>query len=221
MPINPYMNFSQYNSDSSLNSEQSLMQDLIIECIQIHGMEIYYIPRTLNKIDQIFGEDILSSFDKYYPVEVYFDSNLGFNGEGNFLTKFGLEIRKEASLLLSASRFNEVSGTLNSRPLEGDLIYIPMSKDLWEIKYADFHPENFFFQLGKTPVWKLTIERFVYSNENIVTGNTEIDNISDVLQRSDGTLTKEKFNDNAAIQTESNAIVDFSETDPFSEENRY
>jgi hypothetical protein len=173
MPVNPYYNHLQFNNVN----EQELVEDLIIESIRNYGMDVYYIPMTNNKLDRLFGEDVLKSFETSYLMEMYFDTPAGFGG-GNFLKLQGLQIGKETSFVVSAKRFTEELQTTPGeyvRPKEGDLIYAPLTKDLWEIKFADH--EHIFYQLGKVYVWKLNVEKFQYSSETIDTGVDLIDSI--------------------------------------------
>ena len=41
MPINTYLNSYEFEN------EQNLMDDLIVECNEIYGVEMYYVPRIL------------------------------------------------------------------------------------------------------------------------------------------------------------------------------
>jgi len=164
------------------------MEDLVIESIKMYGVAVHYIPRTFVKLDRLFGEDVLSQFDKTYPIEMYFDSVSGFEGDRNFLSKFGLEIRKQANFVVAKRRFTQVvkydgawSIPRNAqdddpvRPMEGDLIYFPITNDLWEIRFVDH--ESVFYQLGNFYIWRLTVEKFVNSSETINTGVPEIDEL--------------------------------------------
>jgi hypothetical protein len=173
--INQYYNHLSFDN----TNEQNLYEDLVIESIQNYGMDVYYIPKTLNKLDRIFGEDVLKSFDKTYTIEMYFNTPSNFDG-GAFLSEFGYQIGKISSFIVAAKRFTEEyqsSPGVYVRPMEGDLIYSPLTKDLWEITEASH--EHIFYQMGKVYVWKLTVEKFQYSSERISTGITKIDEIED------------------------------------------
>ena len=160
-------------------SEQNLVNDLTIESIKIHGHDMVYIPRTLVQEDKIFGEDVLSKFEEGNTIEMYIESVDGFEGEGDFISKFGLEIRDTVSLIVSRSRFESVMAhdADITRPREGDLIFFPFSKGLFEIKFVEH--ENPFYQQGKLYTYKLSCELFNYSQETIDTGYTEVDNVED------------------------------------------
>ena len=160
-------------------SEQDLVDSLTVESIKIHGYDMVYIPRTLIQEDKIFGEDVLSKFEEGNTIEMYIESVDGFEGEGDFISKFGLEIRDTISLVVSRSRFETVmshDGTI-TRPREGDLIYFPFSKGLFEIKFVEH--ENPFYQQGKLFTYKLSCELFKYSQEDIDTGYSEVDSVED------------------------------------------
>ena len=155
------------------NNEQKVVEDLTIEAIKIHGQDMVYIPRTLVNKDEIFGEDTISKFANGIQLEMYIESVDGFEGDGDFISKFGLEIRDSVSFVVSKKRFQQEVAT--TRPLEGELIYFPMTKGLFEIKFVEH--ENPFYQLGKLYTYKLSCELFQYSQEDIETGWSDIDEI--------------------------------------------
>ena len=169
MTINSYF--------SRQNSERNVVEDLTIESIKIHGLDMVYIPRTLVNEDTLFGEDTLSKFTEGNNIEMYVDSVDGFDGDGDFISKFGLEIRDSVSLVVSKKRFNEVLGHVTTIPREGDLIYFPLSNGLFEIKFVEH--ENPFYQLGKLYTYKLSCELFTYSQEQIDTGFSDVDSLED------------------------------------------
>lgn len=161
-------------------SEKNLLANLIAESIQVYGHDMYYIPRKIVKLDRILNEDVLSNFPDAYMIEMYVESVDGFEGEGKLITKFGLEIRDQLTLVVSVHRWNQLVGRFgypveSVRPHEGDLIYVPMTKGLFEIKFVE--DKKPFFQLNNTPTYKLIVELFEYQNSNIDTGVAEIDDI--------------------------------------------
>lgn len=167
------MSVSTYFSKFDHANEQNLYEDIIIESIRIYGMDCYYIPRTLNKVDNIFGEDVLSSFTSSYPIEMYIKNVNGFEGEGDFISRFGLEIRDQITFSVARRRFQSLG--LGIRPKEGDLIYFPLTKHLFEIRFVEH--EAFFYQTGRLQTFDITCEKFEYSDETIDTGIGEIDQI--------------------------------------------
>ena len=171
MAKNPYFKYR--------GSEQSLVNDLTIEAIKIHGQDMVYIPRTYVDIDQLFGEDVLSKFEEGNYIEMYIDSYDGFEGEGDFIAKFGLEIRDSITLIVSKQRFEQtMSHDSNiTRPREGDLIYFPLSKSIFEIKFVEH--ENPFYQVGSLYTYKLSCDLFRYSHEEINTDFSDIDSAED------------------------------------------
>tara|TARA_Y100000593_G_scaffold90859_1_gene178227 strand:- start:98 stop:943 length:846 start_codon:yes stop_codon:yes gene_type:complete len=167
------------------NNEQRVVEDLTIESIQIHGQDMVYIPRTLVNQDEIFGEDTISTFTSGTEIEMYIESVDGFEGDGDFISKFGLEVRDSMSLVVSKKRFQqELSMT---RPKEGDLIYFPMTNGLFEIKFVEH--ENPFYQLGKLYTYKLSCELFQYSQEDIDTGWSDVDKAESQNRSTEFTLT--------------------------------
>lgn len=165
-------------------SEQHLLEDIVIESMKIFGHDVYYIPRKIVQLDRILNEDYLSSFEKAFKIEMYVESVDGFEGDGKLVSKFGLEIRDQVTLIVSRRRWNGLIGrygyTENSaRPREGDLIFFPMTSGLFEIKWVE--DKLPFFQLNNVPTFKLVCEVYEYSNENINTGVPEVDNVQNAV----------------------------------------
>lgn len=174
-----------YFNNFAFTQEQRLIEDLIIESIKIYGIEVKYMPRTLVAEDNLFGEDVLSAFNDAYNIEMYIKSVDGFQGDGDFLSKFGLEIRDEMVLTVSQRRFGEEIIVLEDspfgqedtivRPAEGDLLYFPLNGKIFEVKFVEH--EAIFYQMGSLQTYDLTLELFEYSHERFDTGITEIDSI--------------------------------------------
>ena len=171
MARNPYIR--------DVNSEQKLVEDLTIETIRSMGRNMVYIPRKLQNEDSLFGEDTNSTFTDAFDLEMYILNVSGFEGEGDLLTQYGIQIRDRMSVVLSRKRFMEDIGELEgiTRPREGDLIYFPLSNTLFEIIFVEH--ENPFYSLGKLYTYLLTCEVFTYSHEDIDTGFTDIDKVED------------------------------------------
>jgi hypothetical protein len=218
MPTNSY--FTQ-----GTTSEQDLIEDLIIESLKIYGKDFLYIPRKQVSTDRIFGEDRLSKFEHAYPIEMYFDNITSFAGQGAMIQKFGLLMDQSATLTVARKRWNDLIGVqgttyLPNRPTEGDLIYYPLTKGLFEIKFVK-HQEPF-YQLGRLYTYKLDIELFQYSSEKIDTGVPEVD-MFESLKSFDTTVNPQiedatGFADNQAFKDKAvseNAI--FDENNPFGE----
>ena len=164
-----------YFNNYQASNEQNLLHDLIIEAIKIYGEDMYYMPRIVNRYDKLLGEDANSSYTKAILVELYIKSVDGFTGDGNFMSKFGLQIRDQAVFSISQRVFAQevATDTGQLRPNEGDLIYFPLNQKCFKIMYVK--KQEFFYPLGTIPTWELTVELFEYSNEEINTGIAEID----------------------------------------------
>lgn len=171
MPTNVY--FTQ-----GTKNEQFLVEDLIIESLKIYGQDFFYIPRTLVSKDEILGEDRLSKFTSSFPIEMYFENVDSLDGQGAFIQKFGLMMEQSATLVVARRRWEQMIGRFGAtiiptRPCEGDLIYFPLTKGMFEIKFVKH--QDPFYQLGKLYVYKLQVELFQYSSEQIDTGVPSID----------------------------------------------
>jgi hypothetical protein len=171
----PTTNFFFNNFQSS--QEQLLLENLIIESVKIYGQEVLYIPRTINNFDKLHDEDDQSSYDQAIPIEMYIKSIDGFSGDGEFLSKFGVEIRNQVVFSVARRRFSEEVGdvTTQVRPNEGDIIYFPLNNRVFQIRFVNNY--EMFYQLGTLQTWDMTCEMFEYSGEVFNTGIPAIDDI--------------------------------------------
>lgn len=161
-----------------VRSEQNLYEDIIIESMKIYGQDVYYLPRSVVEEDRIFADAITSRFSSSYKIEMYIENTEGFDGEGDLFTRFGVEIRDEATFIVSRRRWKSVvmsseATMINERPKEGDLIYLPLTKSLFEIMHVEH--EQPFYQLSNLPVYKMRCTLFEYSDEDLDTGVQDID----------------------------------------------
>lgn len=168
----------------NVRSEQNLYEDLIVESLKFYGQDVYYLPREVVHKDMIFNDEVLSSFQWAFRVEVYVENVEGFDGEGDLFQKFGVEIRDAATLVMSRRRWNneirqyqENEEEKYYRPREGDLIHLPLSGSTFEVMKVE--DENPFYQIGQLPVFRMRCELFEYTNEDFDTGVPEIDDIED------------------------------------------
>ena len=243
MAVNHYF---QTGVPQGRSSEQLLVEDLVIECLKIYGFETNYLTRKVQNLDGILNEDPLNNYENSYQLEMYLKNIDGFGGDQMLLSKFGVEIRDQATFIVSKRRWDEVvgrSGTavLSTRPAEGDIVYFPLTKSYFEIKYVE--ALNPFFQLGKLYVYELTCELLQYSSERIVTGVDDIDSITtnsldvlsyefllengDLLNLEYETLSSlilESYNiENIDLRSQNEnfeaeiSVLDFTERNPFGE----
>lgn len=221
-------NFYFNNFQNSM--EQDLIESLIVESVSIYGHSIFYCPRTIVKKDEIYGEDSLSKYIRAYNFDMYVKSYDSYEGDGTFLSKFNLEIRDQITFVVARRTFyNEIANDAAiDRPQEGDLIYSPMMKRLFIIKYVNNAP--IFYQLGTLQTWECVCEVFEYSNEKLDTGIPEIDaiekkysfataNSSNMSDTDYSNALGDVFETNTELQTEGEGILDWTHIDPFSEGN--
>jgi hypothetical protein len=233
------------------SSEQNLYEDLIIESMKIYGVEVYYLPRKPFNPDPILTEDPYNSYEHAYPIEMYMENVSGYDGDDEIITKFGLEIRDQANFVVSRRRWvDTVDSTGNSvlsiRPAEGDIIYMPLTQSLFEIRKVD--SQSPFFQVGKLFVFRMSCELMQYSNEVFNTGVSEIDDLfkqfadpldqfeilqeygealvteahelSPIINEGQSTNNDPSAADNDYFTAEADNVIDFSESNPFGEVNR-
>ena len=162
----------------AVRSEQDLYEDLVTESIKIFGQDVVYLPRESLGEDALLNEE-WAQYTQAYPVEMYLENVEGFEGDGNLLGKFGLEIRDQANLVVTKRRWDQAVGQNivdgQASPNEGDLIYFTMTQRLFEIKYVE--PKSPFYQLADLPSYTLTAELFEYNDQHFDTGMDEIDAI--------------------------------------------
>ena len=219
MATNVYFrNYDNFN-------EQNLIDDLVIESIRMYGIDVKYISGLFNNVDTIFNEDDTPLYDEMYDFEVYIKNVDGFEGEGDFLSKFGLEIRDQVTFTVAIRTFEKYVTRVNQtkvRPRENDIIWLPLNEKMYKITYVEH--ESVFYQAGKLQVYDIKCELMDYSNERFDTGRYEIDHyFDDVESTTDYVETLEdvegndSFSQNFAFEQEADDILDFSEIDPFSE----
>lgn len=210
--------------------EQRLIDDLVAESHEIYGHTVYYMPREIISKDFVFTEDALSKYKQVYELDMYIKSWDSFQGDGTFLSKFNLEIRDQITFSVARQTFGIEISTLApelQRPREGDLIYSTMMKRFFVIKFVN--QQAIFYQLGDLQTWDLVCETWEYSNERFETGNDGIDaveRLSFANEPPHPTLTDDQyantlgpFEQNRTFQQEANGLIDWTETDPFSEGN--
>ena len=174
-----YSNSARFRAIGSAQ-EQKTIENLIVETIEIYGQDIYYVPRTIVNKDTVFGEDSDTKFESAKAIRAYVNNVEGWEGQGELLSKFGVRIEDKTTFIFSRDKFKEHvddSTVLNveGRPNEGDLIWFPTTKHLFQIMFVE--AEKPFYQLGKGYVWECQCELFEYSDEEIDTGITDLDAI--------------------------------------------
>jgi hypothetical protein len=212
-----FQNYNRYGN------EANLLDDLVIESIRIHGVDVVYLTRSLENVDEILNETDLSVFNAAYEMEMYVKSVDGFAGEGDFLSKFGLTIRDQVTFTVANRTFERYATRKDPskvRPNEGDLIFFPMNQKFFKIMHVEH--ESVFYQMGSLNVFDLQCELFEYSNEIFETGREDVDTYYDDI-KTEGVSTLEELNNidpiakNIFFGDEADDILDLTEFDPFAE----
>ena len=164
MPTNPYVNFW------SDRNEQNLLQDLMTEAIRMYGINKIYLPRTMRREDTLYNEDVLSQYTQTFPIEMYIKNVAGWEGNGNFLNKFGLQIEHNVTMMVSVDTFHRLIPSL-TRPFEGDWVYLPAPiNKLFEIKFVENQKgQGQFYPLGAITFYELQLELHTYTHEEVRT----------------------------------------------------
>jgi hypothetical protein len=189
---------------SQWRTENTVIESLITEAINMYSCDFYYMPRALVAEDKLLGEDRLSQFNTSYVVPMYMENNDGgFEGQQAFASKFGLQMEQSATLSVARNVWDKLvaqkgATVLPNRPAEGDLLYFPMTKGLFEINFVQHQTP--FYQVGQLYIYQLNVELFRYSSEKLDTGVTAID-VFETLKSLDPTInaspdTSQSFGDN-------------------------
>lgn len=157
----------------------------------MYGVEVHYLPRQFITEKTVLREVIESEFNSAYPIEAYVDTYDGYSDNPTILSKFGIQALNEITLIISRERFktyispliqNQPNIKVSSRPKEGDIIYFPLGKRLFEVKYVEH--EKPFYQLQGLYTYQLRCELFRYEDELI---DTSIDEIDELIGGNDST----------------------------------
>ena len=178
MPTSSY--FPTYHQGHS--GEQTLVQNLVDEQIKLFGSDIYYLPKTI-LADSTLDEVRYTKYQDQFQIEMMLVNVMGFGDNAEFISKFGLTITDEIIFRVSTKRWDEEVAehsmsaklTVPERPNEGDLLYYPLTQNLYEIKYVG--KEEPFFQFGKIQFYAITAELYEVGSDDLATGVAEIDAI--------------------------------------------
>jgi hypothetical protein len=199
---------SVYFNNQNATREQFLVEDLIIESIRNHGIDVYYLPRTSrDELDTLFGDDPVKYYDRAYKIDMYLETFQDYGGNKEFFSKFGLQIDESAKLAMARRTFERIiPHSLRNVPKEGDLIYLPVQYKLMEIRFVE--EERNFFQLGRDSInpymYVLSLETLKYNGELLDTGIEIIDDLADRLAQS---VNYELLDDGQAVSYEKHEIV--------------
>ena len=180
MPTSPY--FPTYYAGHS--GEQGLVQDLVDEQIKLFGSDVYYIPKTV-LADSTLDEVRYTKYQEQFQIEMLLQNVTGFGDNAEFISKFGLRITDEILFRVSTRRWDEEVAehsptlTVDSRPNEGDLLYFPITQDIYEIKFVG--KEEPFFQFGKIQFYAITAEIYEVGSDSFDTGVEEIDDVEELF----------------------------------------
>jgi hypothetical protein len=226
MTTNPNVNW--YHN----TAEQGLVESLMVEAIKFYGIDCLYIPRTVQFQNQLLEEDLKTKFEYAIPVEMYVKTVDGFEGQYEFVSKFGIQFEKQITLTVARSRWkaeydlkkaSPLGGATYPfsavRPMEGDLIYMPLLDKVFEIKMTQH--EQLFYQIGSLYTYDLICEVFDFSAEDFSTGNTIVDDIFDKFDSNFGNsvvglnVEAEVPGQNETLDNLANTIVTFDFNNPF------
>jgi len=166
-----------------VNSEQQLIQSLVDEQIKLFGSDVHYVPRKMLR-DLPINDVVLSEFNTQYMIEMLLINVEGFGSPSEFVSKFGLRVTDEITFVVSTNRWSQIFNNfdditlVDGRPNEGDLIYFPLNKTVYEIKFVELRQP--FYPLGKLYYYTMTAEIYELGNDQFETGIPEIDEIEEI-----------------------------------------
>lgn len=220
--------FNQYNT----SGEQGLLEDLIIESIKIYGTDAYYLPKTHVNLDLLYKEDTSMKFDDAIPIEIYLKTYDTYLGQNDFISKFGLMIDEQLTFSIAKKRFHQAlqPGVMTEygyniidesgdellveagydystllRPQEGDLVYFPLTKDLFEIKFVE--SIETLFQLGKLYTYELRCQKYEYTSDKLDTDIADIDDIETDYSMDTSLMPQMLFEDDDGMIMEDNGLL--------------
>lgn len=211
--------FNHYNNAA----EQNLLDSLIVESIQIAGVDMVYVAKEIVDENRILNEDPTDIYDQAFDIEMYPKTFESYGDQGDFMSKFGLQIRDSATFVVAKTTFrNLVTEHRPSlvRPLEGDLLYFPLADNLMKIMHVEH--ESIFYQSGTLPVYELKVELLEFNHQRIETGDPRIDRIYEGVIPEPNEVEDlfdlkewDEMAKNLDIKEKSDDIIDFSQLDPF------
>lgn len=202
MATNPYFNWT------TATNEQGLIKSLIKEATKNAGIDVLYLPRRKRNYDDMYNQDTMSEFDTIYTMEMYMKNFESYGNEGGFMSKFGFDVRDRLTMDVSTESFIETIGVNENttRPMEGDLIWYPPSKRIFEIVYVD--TKERFYPAGINPICEVVMELFEYNNEKFATGNAEIDAIEQNFSTNEFVHQQEDINGNPLFYSDGSVVLD-------------
>lgn len=207
MATNPYFNYFY------ANNEQTLVEDLVVECIKMYAHDMYYLPRSGVNKDDTLNEFEYNTYNTALPCEFYIKSSDSFEGQGSFMEKFGVQVKDQLTLTMSKRSFTQFvqPTTGKPRPMEGDLVYIPMIDAVYTINYAETAMP--FYVLGKLNVYDINLELYEVSGDVFQTGITAIDTKYNAYANN----ANDPFDQSSSFEINANNVIDFTETNPFTD----
>jgi len=146
-----------------IKKEASMLRSQIDEVIGRFGIDVVYLKRNTPNIDKLFGEDHTSIFDTGYNLTALPEGIENWNTGQDLFSNFGFSSNFTQTLFIEQERFTNETGL--DQPVENDLIYVDLYQKFYEITYTN--PREIFYVSGELYVYKIEIQEFEYSHEDI------------------------------------------------------
>lgn len=210
MATNPYVSIN----DRGHEGEWRLRESLAAESIQFEGTDLVYIPRKWVTTDDILQEIVMSRFDRGYVIEGVISGMEQLVENAFMLNNLNIMGLTTIEVTIAKARFAEEVPAdalqIPGRPNEGDLIFVPMTRALLEIRFAE--PDNLMVSGGHLHVYKLKCEFFRSSAEKmpdeVESALAELDGLPEVLLKD--SIVRDPSDDDIVDYTKisSNDVID-------------
>jgi hypothetical protein len=196
---NPYF---KHHPDPT-DPEYNLYRGMCNEVAEMYGIDFVFLQRKLENPDDIFGEDGSNKFDDSRILTLYIENFQQFEGNGDLFGKFGFTIDDQLILVVGTDIFKKIVAT--DRPLEGDLLYHPVSKKFFKIEHVA-KPQGFYqFGAGEM-MFRITTTLFKYSHERFESADGMVDDIDTFFDGVDDVDSSDEANQ---FEKEAGDILNF------------
>lgn len=202
-------------------NEANTMNRLASEWYYLHGTDLQFLPREVNKEETTFGEYLSAVFNIGMPIRMFIEEVEAWSGNGDMYSRFGLQVTDECTLWCTKSFFTEQ--TSGVYPKQGDLIYVHKSQKLFTISHIEDEIQPAFYLLGNRAGYKVQCKLFSYNHEEINQSPSAgipsaiqaLDNLLMDIEGNQVKLEQKEFNqNNKPIETGAVPIIDVTESDP-------
>lgn len=207
--LNPHLNAIQVT-----NAECELFDQMVIEAIQVIGVDLVYIQLLESNHNALNDADV-KGLKQQFTIEAQIMEIQSFGGESDIFGQFGFTPADSAVFKMAITRFKAEADKLGiAEPQEGDVLYDPVGNRLWEIRRV--RTDDLYYVGNKRYCWILNCVIYQPKHED------NIDDFSGVVfQGTLGDLVQpsQDESDNFVMESEKHVtdVPDFDVNNPFGE----